>query len=1038
MSGHGTCRQRTGKCLALIFLPFVMIFDGVFTPLSVLPLHLFRLLSGHPSGMMQFLFEFFIIIYRVLFFTPLAFTYAWRGEWYILLGHFATYAPRLPFFLYLLPLWSSQTAKMRAFAEGGHEWAVSLLLGQCHCYCCFSCCGNQNYSKSLVQSVDADRGGAANDNACNASIIKYLKRGADANATDAKGMSALHMMCVKSLPRSIQSLLRGGADPNLVSAFDGANALHAALDPKLNQDFKCQGKSLDLRCSGANRIETVKVLISDDRLNRNATNYYKKTPYMVAAEAEGQWAASKYKDLHHILVPHPTFSEVIEVLGQKEPILSLMNLLHQSRTNCANDGKNNTVKVHILKPTNEDHFGEKKENAKTNVNVGKKQKQLKLPLNSFQLRDMVWAQSLEPDDQKRRDRRSLVVEKIITPLINKANTVVLTKNERALLIHACEATASIGAGKTTRWQVLVRCWVSGHHEPYCNGVFLRLYDQSNQLMTFNEKSIYQNDDGAIIFFDLCWKICDKLVAKVIDTAKTNQKKQGYTVEMKTNEESATPSGPGADNESVLLKLKSGGNKSWIYSMEGSRHPTPTSGRWTHRTNKSMAINVVAAQRDHKIKCDSNHVKIGDRVVGTSKYLTAAQKEKKRLSKSCRGTVLGYYNNKESGVVGNMPLNTSKPSISVRFDAFPEQEPEIFDDEKRNKNVVDTTLSHLHEASNGESADQDTRDDNRYGHRKEFDELLFRTMNEFSNQLELKYKEMQAHASGPKLMSVPVSQSFTDALKNEIPVEIPSTMLLQQNSQAVSGSPPWLNASDDDIDLDGDLAGAFKLTLQPSGVLQSVGDFCNLVQRGAHSMFVSQHPKHFNRQANTLDFWLSLLTMSTVKHHETLDDEVQEYMSTLPKRFLKDNITQNLVHYKRAPLKRYERIRQKALEYIVELKSKRTVGGMVNAVGRVIDIIRCSFVVPTADEMMQLYSFFCAATLQGDGIQALRCKNEHNPNAHSTGGGYRDMKFNLLYQSKKIQGKTGRTIIEVQIILQSFLEVKKKMHAVYRIDRGDFG
>jgi hypothetical protein len=49
-----------------------------------------------------------------------------------------------------------------------------------------------------------------------------------------------------------------------------------------------------------------------------------------------------------------------------------------------------------------------------------------------------------------------------------------------------------------------------------------------------------------------------------------------------------------------------------------------------------------------------------------------------------------------------------------------------------------------------------------------------------------------------------------------------------------------------------------------------------------------------------------------------------------------------------------------------------------------------------------------------------------------------MKFNLLYQSKKIQGKTGRTIIEVQIILQSFLEVKKKMHAVYRIDRGDFG
>ena len=33
---------------------------------------------------------------------------------------------------------------------------------------------------------------------------------------------------------------------------------------------------------------------------------------------------------------------------------------------------------------------------------------------------------------------------------------------------------------------------------------------------------------------------------------------------------------------------------------------------------------------------------------------------------------------------------------------------------------------------------------------------------------------------------------------------------------------------------------------------------------------------------------------------------------------------------------------------------------------------------------------------------------------------------------------GRAIVEVQIILQAYLKVKKKMHAVYRFDRGDFG
>jgi hypothetical protein len=33
---------------------------------------------------------------------------------------------------------------------------------------------------------------------------------------------------------------------------------------------------------------------------------------------------------------------------------------------------------------------------------------------------------------------------------------------------------------------------------------------------------------------------------------------------------------------------------------------------------------------------------------------------------------------------------------------------------------------------------------------------------------------------------------------------------------------------------------------------------------------------------------------------------------------------------------------------------------------------------------------------------------------------------------------GRVIVEVQIIVEAYLKVKKKMHAVYRIDRGDFG
>jgi hypothetical protein len=38
----------------------------------------------------------------------------------------------------------------------------------------------------------------------------------------------------------------------------------------------------------------------------------------------------------------------------------------------------------------------------------------------------------------------------------------------------------------------------------------------------------------------------------------------------------------------------------------------------------------------------------------------------------------------------------------------------------------------------------------------------------------------------------------------------------------------------------------------------------------------------------------------------------------------------------------------------------------------------------------------------------------------------------------VEGALGRVVVEVQIIFDKYLVVKKRMHAVYRINRGDFG
>ena len=87
--------------------------------------------------------------------------------------------------------------------------------------------------------------------------------------------------------------------------------------------------------------------------------------------------------------------------------------------------------------------------------------------------------------------------------------------------------------------------------------------------------------------------------------------------------------------------------------------------------------------------------------------------------------------------------------------------------------------------------------------------------------------------------------------------------------------------------------------------------------------------------------------------------------------------------------------------------------------------------------MALNDWLLNASLEKHNISLLRRKNGFADGA-SAGGGYRDIKYNLLFRSAQDLHATGRTIVEVQVILAPYLAVKKKMHAIYRIDRGDFG
>ena len=106
--------------------------------------------------------------------------------------------------------------------------------------------------------------------------------------------------------------------------------------------------------------------------------------------------------------------------------------------------------------------------------------------------------------------------------------------------------------------------------------------------------------------------------------------------------------------------------------------------------------------------------------------------------------------------------------------------------------------------------------------------------------------------------------------------------------------------------------------------------------------------------------------------------------------------------------------------------------------RVIDFVRCLFEVPSAQAAMTLCAWLDVTTLVEHGVRTLRRKNGLHADVPTRGTATR-VKYNLLYQSEKVPGAMDRAIVEMKVIVKAYLKVKKKkMHTVYRVDRGDFG
>lgn len=211
-------------------------------------------------------------------------------------------------------------------------------------------------------------------------------------------------------------------------------------------------------------------------------------------------------------------------------------------------------------------------------------------------------------------------------------------------------------------------------------------------------------------------------------------------------------------------------------------------------------------------------------------------------------------------------------------------------------------------------------------------------------------------------------------------------------------------------------------LQMVGALDSADEFCDLLQQGWHQSFDKPQKAYF-ADPTSLHFWMGLVTLWMLALHGQIAPAFESTM----KAFAKDS-DDGESEFHNGGMKKFPRIMVKAQEYI---KEKQLIGWEQEVLSPlwVVDVLRCTFHVATAERALQVEDALMAA------LPLVRSKNGFHP-AAKTLGGYADRKFNLLFDEHTHIGRVS-LFVEVQLLLSSYVAAKQRMHGCYRVARGDF-
>ena len=368
-------------------------------------------------------------------------------------------------------------------------------------------------------------------------------------------------------------------------------------------------------------------------------------------------------------------------------------------------------------------------------------------------------------------------------------------------------------------------------------------------------------------------------------------------------------------------------------------------------------------------------------------------------------------------------------------------------------LLKTWAKHLLRVTAGVKKETTSGLDPRAPYRSSLEVALPAALSQLSVSFNLAFEKMQTEERGQELVSLPTIWINTELLPSKE----------AKLSQSIChGEITWLKDKNPILMYE---------ALMQVGVLQSlpssqavgadieayvaygVEDLTSLLQRGVHFSFLKPRPQDFASSGHS--FWANIYKLWFLGCARCADPAFHEIMRRVVENALlsargDEETTRDAYH--RGPVKKYERCAIKEIEYAeendIDIGPSNWIEGGICGLGMmptyeqstvgsfILDANRAAVYVRSAAEMMAVVDALMSLRLDESGAQVLRLKNGFNVEAKGIGG-YRDVKFNVIFQGLDLIGKPITMIGELQIMLLSFEETKKHMHLLYALHRGDF-